>query len=102
MMDLLHVRNRKNFAFAYDLAAAIAHKVYEVVAGQKVFPLSSIKNVHTLYIKDIMVAKNPLPLYCGDAKLSYLFDFKTVDTSYFTVVSCSSSLINILNFFVNL
>ena len=60
MMDLLRVRNRKNYAFVYDLAAAIVRKVYEVVVGQKVFPLSSIRNVYIPYIKVIMVAKNLL------------------------------------------
>ena len=55
-MDLLHVRNRKNYAFVYDLAAAIVRKVYEVVVGQKVFPLSSIRNVYILHIKVIIVA----------------------------------------------
>ena len=57
MMDLLRVRNRKNCAFVYDLAAAIVRKVYEVVVGQKVFPLSSIRNVYIFHIKVIMVAK---------------------------------------------
>ena len=68
MMDLLRVRNRKNYAFVYDLAAAIVRKVYEVVVGQKVFPLSSIRNVYILYIKVIMVAKTlPYwPMDCGE------------------------------------
>ena len=42
-MDLLHVRNRKNYVFAYVLVAVAVHRVYEVVVGQKVFLLSSAK-----------------------------------------------------------
>ena len=33
---------------------------------------------------------------------SYLFDFETVYASDFTIISCSTSLINIFNFFVDL